>query len=213
MHINHKPIVTFVLCILTISISFYVAYQISGSIWGKSKITALANFGGLTLDGIKNFEVWRLVTSQFIHVHQKHMIYNVFSILFLGLIIERKVGPKYMLFVWFLAGSIGTVFSTQFSSPPWDVGTGASQAAFGLIGFSCVLVVSKIKYRYLLMIAIAFSLIPALYLDIKSVGYPKAGHSVSFVIGCLLAVHYFYRIKLQKCNLGTQNTKKKYMGD
>ena len=141
------------------------------------------------------------------------MIYNVLSILFLGLIIERKVGPKYMLSVWFLAGSIGTVFSTQFSTPPWDVGTGASQAAFSLIGFSCVLVVSKIKHGYLLVSAIVFSLIPALYLDIKSVGYPKAGHSLSFAIGCLLVAHYFYRIKLQKYNLGTLNTKKRDRGN
>lgn len=194
MHINHKPIITFILCILTVCVSLSVAYQISGSIVGKSKITELANFGGLTIHGIQNFEVWRLFSSQFIHVHQKHMIYNVLSILFLGILIEREVGPKYILAIWLLAGSLGTLCSTQFSTPPWNVGTGASQAAFGLVGFGFVLVMARIKYGYLMISAIAFAILPALYLDFKSVGYPKAGHLLSFIIGVSLAVYYYYRI-------------------
>ena len=201
MQINHKPFVTFIICIVTVCISFYVAYQISGSILGKSKITELANFGGLTTEGIKNFEVWRFISSQLIHVHQKHMIYNVLSILFLGIIIERTVGSKYMLAIWLFAGSIGTLFSTQFSTPPWNIGTGASQAAFGLAGFGLVLIISKIKRGYIVHCAMAFVLIPALYLDFKSVGYPKAGHSLSFTIGCCLAMYYFYSVKNQYSQL------------
>jgi len=195
MQINHKPVVTFLLCIATVCISFYVAYQISGSVLGKSRITELANLGGLTVEGLKSLEIWRLVSSQLIHVHQKHMIYNVLSILFLGIIIERAVGSKYMLIIWLFAGSIGTLFSTQFTPPPWNVGTGASQAAFGLAGFGLFLIFSKIQRGYIFLFAIAFALIPALYLDFKSVGYPKAGHSLSFVIGFGLAIFYFYNVK------------------
>jgi len=195
MQINHKPVVTFLICIVTVCVSFYVAYQISGSVLGKSRITELANFGGLTVEGLKSLEIWRLVSSQLIHVHQKHMIYNVLSILFLGIIIERAVGYKYMLIIWLFAGSIGTLFSTQFTPPPWNVGTGASQAAFGLAGFGLFLIFSKIQRGYIFLFAIAFALIPALYLDFKSVGYPKAGHSLSFVIGFGLAIFYFYNVK------------------
>jgi len=195
MQINHKPVVTFLICIITVCISFYVAYQISGSVLGKSKITELTNFGGLTVEGIKNLEIWKLISSQLIHVHQKHMIYNVLSILFLGIIIERTVGPKYMLIIWLFAGSIGTLFSTQFTPSPWNVGTGASQAVFGLAGFGLFLIFSKIQRGYMFLCAIGFALIPALYLDFKSVGYPKAGHSLSFVIGFGLAMYYFYNVK------------------
>jgi len=205
MQINHKPVVTFLICIITVCISFYVAYQISGSVFGKSKITELAHFGGLTVEGIKNLEIWRLISSQLIHVHQKHMIYNVLSILFLGIIIERTVGPKYMLIIWLFAGSIGTLFSTQFTPSPWNVGTGASQAVFGLAGFSLFLIFSKIQRGYMLLCAIAFALIPALYLDFKSVGYPKAGHSLSFVIGFGLAMYYFYNVKQKLVQLAQKS--------
>ncbi len=174
------------------SFSIYVAYQLTGTFLGKSRIIHLAEYGGLTIEGIKNFEIWRFFTSQLIHVHQKHMIYNVLSILILGIIVERKIGPKYTFAIWLLAGVSGTLFSTQFGSPPWNTGTGASQAAFGFAGFLVVLALKKADNLYLVLVALAFALIPSLYLDFKSVGYPKPGHALSFVIGFMLAL-YFYR--------------------
>jgi membrane associated rhomboid family serine protease len=169
----------------------YVAHQITGTFFGKSKIIYLADYGGLTLEGIKNFEIWRLFSSQLIHVHQKHMIYNVLSILVLGIILEIKVGHKYILAIWLLAGISGTFFSTQFGSPPWNIGTGASQAAFGFAGFLVVLALNKPDNFFLIVVALAFALIPSLYLDFKSVGYPKPGHILSFVIGFILAIQCY----------------------
>lgn len=205
MQKNYKPVVTILICIFTVSISLYVAYQISGSVFGKSKITELDNFGGLTIEGIKNFELWRLLSSQFIHVHQKHMIFNVLSILFLGTIIERVSGPRFMLAIWFFAGSLGTLLSTQFTPAPWNVGTGASQAAFGLAGFGLVLIVFNIQRGYMLIGAMAFSLIPALYLDFKSAGYPKPGHILSFAVGCGFAMYYFLQCKAERTSIATKS--------
>jgi len=166
-----------------------VAYQITGTVFGKSKIIYLAEYGGLTIEGIKDFEIWRFLTSQLIHVHQKHMMYNVLSILFLGIILEPKIGLRYTFAIWLLAGASGTLFSTQFGSPPWNTGTGASQAAFGLAGFGLVFMVKGKEYGYILLAALAFTLIPALYLDFKIVGYPKPGHTLSFVVGCGIATY------------------------
>jgi len=175
-------------------VSFYVAHQITGSIFGKSRIIHLANYGGLTIDGIKNFEIWRLLTSQLIHVHQKHMIYNVLSILIMGMIIERKIGYKYTFATWLLAGAVGTVFSTQFGSAPWNTGTGASQAAFGLAGFLFVLSLKRTENVYLILGALGFALFPSLYLDFSAVGYPKPGHALSFVIGVIIAIYYYKQL-------------------
>jgi len=207
MNPNHKPIFTLLICIITTGVSFYVAHQITGTFFGKSKIIHLADYGGLTIEGIKNVEVWRLFTSQLIHVHQKHMIYNVLSILFLGIILERKIGAKYIFAIWLLAGASGTLFSTQFGTPPWNTGTGASQAAFGFAGFLAVLAIKKSDHFYLIMFTLAFALIPSLYLDIKSVGYPKPGHTLSFAIGFILA---FYFYKLPPLNRSYQKIEQTY---
>jgi len=190
MRSNHKPIITLLICILTLCVSIYVAHQITGTFFGKARIIYLADYGGLTLKGIKDFEIWRLFTSQLIHVHQKHMIYNVLSILVLGIILEGKVGHKYIFAIWLLAGVSGTLFSTQFGVPPWNIGTGASQAVFGFAGFLVVLALKKPNNFYLILIALVFALIPSLYLDVKSVGYPKPGHSLSFVIGFIIAIYF-----------------------
>jgi membrane associated rhomboid family serine protease len=195
MNSNFKPIFTFIICTLTACVSLYGAFQITGSVFGKSQIIHLADYGGLTIKGLEELEVWRLLTSQLLHVHQKHMIYNVLSILFLGIVLERKVGSAYILFIWLLAGVAGTLFSTQFGSPPWNTGTGASQFALGLAGFGLVLVIRKIEHRYLLASALVFALVPALYLDLKAAGYPKPGHVLSFIIGCCMALYYLYNTK------------------
>lgn len=193
MNSSHKPLFTIAICILTVCVSFFVAYQISGSILGKSRIIYLADYGGLTVESIKEFEIWRFVTSQFVHVHQKHMMYNVLSIMFLGVLLERKIGFRFTLFIWLFAGATGTLFSTQFGSPPWNTGTGASQAALGFAGFALVFYTVKFRRDYILLGAILFAILPALYLDIKTAGYPKPGHSLSFVIGVALAVWYLYK--------------------
>lgn len=201
MSTNHTPFFTFTICILTVCISSYAAYQITGSVFGKSRIINLVNFGGLTTEAIDNFEVWRLLTSQMIHVHQKHMFYNVLSILFLGVLLERQIGFRYTLTIWVLAGGIGTLFSTQFGVPPWNTGTGASQAAFGLAGFSGILLTKKTTPRYLVLGALTFALVPALYLDFRSVGYPKPGHVLGFTLGVVIALFYFYRGKRKSLTL------------
>ena len=192
MNSNHKPIFSAVICVLTIAVSLYVAFQISGSLFGKSRIIYLAEYGGLTIEGLQNFELWRLITSQFVHVHQKHMLYNVLSIAFLCTLIERKVGFWYVLIIWFFAGSIGTFFTTQFGTAPWNTGTRASQAALGFAGFGLLLYLCRFKQDYLLLFCILFAIIPALYLDVKTAGYPKPGHTLSFVIGILMAAYFLF---------------------
>jgi membrane associated rhomboid family serine protease len=193
MNSNYKPFFTIAICILTVCVSFFVAYQISGSILGKSRIIYLADYGGLTVESIKEFEIWRFITSQFVHVHQKHMMYNVLSIMFLGVLLERKIGFRYTLSIWLFAGAIGTLFTTQFGSPPWNTGTGASQAALGFAGFALVFYTVKFRREYILLAAILFAILPALYLDLKTAGYPKPGHSLSFIIGSVIAVWYLYK--------------------
>ena len=192
MNPSHKPIFTIVICILTIAVSFFVALQVSGSIFGKSRIIYLADYGGLTIDGLKNMEIWRLVTSQFIHVHQKHMLYNVLSIGILCTLIERKMGYKYVLCIWLIAGSVGTFATTQFGNPPWNTGTGASQAVMGFTGFGLVLFLFKRRRDYLLLCALLFCILPAMYLDFVTAGYPKPGHTLSFILGCLMALYYLF---------------------
>lgn len=188
----HKPIFTLLICFLTLCTSFFVAFEVSGSILGKVRIIHLTEYGGLTLNSIASLEVWRFITAQLVHVYQKHMLFNVISMLMLGLLLEPRIGFRYTCLIWLMAGATGTLISTLSGTPPWNTGSGASQAIFGLAGFSLVLFVRKIDTRYQMFIGLAFTLIPALLLDFRAVGYPKLAHVISFFIGGLIAIYYCY---------------------
>ncbi|MCF2859168.1 rhomboid family intramembrane serine protease [Pseudoalteromonas sp. SMS1] len=203
MNKQHIPFFTFFLCAVTLCVSMLVALQITGTLLGKSRIIYLADYGGITWQSLKSMELWRFFTAQLIHVHQKHMLYNVLSILILGIILERQVGYKYMLSIWLVAGGFGTAFTTAFGSVPWNTGTGASQAALAYAGFSVIFLMTHRKTKYDLLGAALFAILPALYLDLKTAGYPKPAHALSFMLGAIIAWYYQCRVKLHSPVLGS----------
>ncbi|KZN39353.1 hypothetical protein N480_00560 [Pseudoalteromonas luteoviolacea S2607] len=194
---TYKPYFTFAICILTLCVSLFVALQVSGSFFGKSRIIYLADYGGITLQSIKDMELWRFLAAQLVHVHQKHMLYNVLSILLIGVILERYIGHKYMFAVWLIGGGVGTAFTTALGAAPWNTGTGASQAALAFAGFGLLFFATQRRSQYSLIIAILFAILPALYLDLKTAGYPKPTHILSFTIGVIIAAWYTWRPKLK----------------
>jgi membrane associated rhomboid family serine protease len=124
------------------------------------------------------------------------MLYNVVCWSVLGTIAERRAGHWYVLCAWLIAGGLGTLFSTFFDTPPWNLGTGASQAVLGLAGFETVLAV-KGRTQSLslsLKVVLALAITPAFLLDVISVGHPKPGHVLSFIVGALLAMSYLRRM-------------------
>jgi len=155
----------------------------------------LESYGGVTLGHLKNFEFWRLLTSQLIHVKQLHMLFNVLSIVVLGVFLERYIGFYRMLILWFISGAAGTVFSTFFVSPPWNLGTGASQAVMGISALGVVLIYQKIDISKGLKLSLLFAIVPALLLDLIFAHYPKPGHLLGFIVGYLISLYYLKEIK------------------
>lgn len=115
------------------------------------------------------------------------MLYNVVSLFILCILVERQLGSVKTFLIWFVAGSIGTVFSTFFVPAPWNLGTGASQAIFGLAACCVWMLYIKINTSRNLKIAIAFTMIPALSLDMIFAHYPKPGHLLSFCVGLMMS--------------------------
>lgn len=183
MRINTFPYATIFISSITFIYSSYVAFNISGSFFSNLNIQQLEAYGGFTWTHLKKFELWRLVASQLIHVKYMHMFYNAFSLFALGLLLEPYLRPTKFLLLWFVSGSLGTLVSTFFGTPPWNLGTGASQAVLGLAAFGLILSLKKMNTSKWLWAVLAFTLLPAFVLDFISVGYPKPGHLFSALIG------------------------------
>lgn len=144
MKITYIPYSTIFISAATLLYSMYVAFAVTGNLLGNVKIIQLEPYGGITFSHLSNFELWRLFASQLIHAKQIHMLYNVLSLALLGIFLERHIHTVKFFLLWFVSGSIGTLVSTLFVTPPWNLGTGASQAVLGIAAFGMVLSIKGI---------------------------------------------------------------------
>lgn len=73
---------------------------------------------------------WRFVTAIFLHGSVVHLFYNLFALLLFGFILERLIGSRRFLMVFFVSGLAANLFSVFF----YPSALGASGAIFGVIG-------------------------------------------------------------------------------
>jgi rhomboid protease GluP len=150
----------------------------------------LRSYGGITFEDIRNLELWRVVTAQLIHAKQAHMLLNAFCLFLLGILVESKLGGLRTFWIWLIAGDIATAISPILVEPPWNVGTGASQATFALAGCATVLALFGVLDRKRAWTLIAIVALPGFALDLLYGGYPKPGHLVGFVLGMIFGGFY-----------------------
>ncbi|MBE3577547.1 MAG: rhomboid family intramembrane serine protease [Limnochordales bacterium] len=95
--------------------------------------------GRLTLLGVKygpsiyNGQYHRLLTAIFLHSGIFHLLFNSYSLYYLGLPLETMLGKRRFCLLYFLGGLTGNVLSLRFA--PLVPSLGASSAIFGLLGY------------------------------------------------------------------------------
>lgn len=103
-------------------------------------------------------EIWRWVSSLFLHVSSTHLFFNMLGLYFFGRALEEKVPSQWFLAIYFVSGLLGNfVFLFTSSSPV----VGASGAMFGVMGAAMLLNPIKKVHIYvfplpLAVVAIAF---------------------------------------------------------
>lgn len=84
----------------------------------------------LLLDSSAYSQVWRFVTSIFLHGDIMHIAYNLFALISFGSILEKLIGSNKFLLVFLVTGILANIISVNF----YDSSLGASGAIFGVIG-------------------------------------------------------------------------------
>jgi rhomboid protease GluP len=187
---SHRiPWLTLLLCAATAAMSVSTAIELSGTWLGRVRIVELEHYG-LRWEYLREFELWRLVTAQLIHVKQPHMVSDVFCLLLVGTAVERHVGALRLLVLWLIGGSMAMLFSTLLYPPPWNLGTGASQAIMAIAGAGIWLARSGIDRSRFLVWSVAFAIGLALTLDLIFAHYPKPGHVAGVLFGVLIASRF-----------------------
>jgi len=82
---------------------------------------------------VYDLELWRLVTSMFLHGDALHLFSNMVSLLIFGSYIELSFSKFKFVLIYFVSGFLGSLF-TVFLLPLNTISLGASGAVFGLIG-------------------------------------------------------------------------------
>ena len=91
---------------------------------------------------IEDLELWRLITSMFLHADAIHLFSNMFALLIFGAAIENNF-PRYQyLIIYFISGLIGNLVSLVLL-PLYAISLGASGAIFGLIGAAFIFFVRE----------------------------------------------------------------------
>ncbi len=168
------PTVTYVLIAVNVLI-YFGASQGSGA------------YRDFALDGpdVANGDIWRLLTSGFLHYGIFHLLTNMYALYWLGQMIEPAVGNVRFAALYFaslLAGSFGALVVS-----PHALTAGASGAIFGLLGAAIVMARSR---GINLM---ASGLLPILFINLAITFFPGAnisigGHIGGFIGGGLVAL-------------------------
>lgn len=109
--------------------------------------------------GLLGFELWRIVTFQFLHADFGHLFGNMLGIFFFGRLLERWWGSGAYLGYYLLCGVAGALFLTLLIYVPWllpedVVGTyllGASAGVFGVLIGVAILNPEGIVYLFFVL--------------------------------------------------------------
>ena len=108
----------------------------------KNQISELFFWGFFSVEqAFNSFQIWRVLTFQFLHADMPHLIFNMIGIFFFGQHIERWMGSRIFTFYYLLCGIAGALFYTGLvlltnffgDLAPYIPMVGASAGIFGIL--------------------------------------------------------------------------------
>ena len=173
-----KPVITTL--IILINILVFIAMYLFGN--GSTDVATLLKFGANLGELVRAGQLYRLVTSAFLHISIVHLLVNCYSLYVIGPQLESFLGKWKYLAVYLLSAIAGSLLSISFGSS-LKVSAGASGAIFGLLGS---LVYFGYHYRVYLGTVLRSQIIPIIILNLL-VGFMSAGIDNAAHIGGLIA--------------------------
>lgn len=157
-----KPIMTYIL--IFINILVFLLMYILGK--GSTNAQTLVDFGGLVPGYVNGthgiYEIYRFITSIFLHNGIIHLVFNMYALYILGPQLESFFGKCKFTIIYLVSGIAGNLLSLLFLTNN-TVSVGASGAIFGLMG---ALLYFGYHYRVYLGTVIKSQIIPIIILNL-----------------------------------------------
>lgn len=175
-----KPVITYALMAINITIFLYLLiFDTTGNI---------TNMFVNNYEKVQAGEIYRLITAMFMHGGIIHLLFNMYALYTLGPQVERYYGSKRFIFIYFLSGIMGSIFSCLFLKSGAS-SLGSSTAIFGLLGS-----ITYFTYYYRATIQgflngpIVPALITNLIVGLMFTNVGIMGHIGGFIGGLLVAM-------------------------
>lgn len=171
-------------CLVAVNVIVFLICTFAGDL--------LYNKGAFSVAQImEDQSYYRIITSMFLHADIQHLFNNMIILYFVGEIVEKKIGHIPYVFVYFLSGIAGNIFSAAYEllSGEYYSSIGASGAVFGVEGALLYLVIiNHGKMEYLTAGRLVFAILFSLYSGFTSTGVNNAAHIGGLLIGFAAAV-------------------------
>lgn len=175
-------------------LAFTLAWMVGGSPdnadWTKTLLRLGALFNPLTLDR----EWYRIFTHLFLHGGMIHLAVNMCALFIAGYDLERRVGTKKILFVYFVSGLAAALNGLYWNL--FSVGVGASGAICGLLGFGLVLNIYASGKKGISMVILFINFIVFAAFNLAMADAMHADYSAQFggiITGILIGFFSFAR--------------------
>ena len=160
------------LCIVVFALTYILGK-------GSEDPITLVMFGANYAPLVKSGQVWRLVTSMFLHAGFLHLAINMYALYMLGSQVENYIGKLKFTGIYLVSGIIGSLMSVLFTN---NISVGASGAIFGLAG---ALLYFGLHFRLYLSNALKNQILPIVIINL-ALGFLIPGIDVAAHIGGLI---------------------------
>ncbi|AWB90770.1 rhomboid family intramembrane serine protease [Aeromicrobium chenweiae] len=132
-------------------------------------------------------EIYRLLTSTFLHAGILHLLFNMYALYLFGPFVERAIGTVRFVVAYLTMAIVGSVF-VYLLAAPGTVTIGASGAVFGLFGMAMMLLLKAKQDITTLLVLLAINA----FISVAGSNISWQGHLGGFVAGVVLGAVVAY---------------------
>ncbi|MCR5609269.1 MAG: rhomboid family intramembrane serine protease [Lachnospiraceae bacterium] len=141
---------------------------------------------------IKEGQIYRLFTAMFLHADFNHILSNMITLVAIGMFLEKSIGKKRVLFIYFSSGIIAGLVSLSYNNimgRPDSTSIGASGAIFGLVGgMAAVMIIGRKQFGDVGLKRLLVYCLLTIYSGMNSEGIDNAAHVGGFFAGLIITM-------------------------
>jgi rhomboid protease GluP len=150
--------------------------------------SAMIALGAIVPGLLQRGELWRLITSMFLHGGWLHWLANSWALYQLGTLYEVLFGSKRFAFIYFATGIIAGIASSLYNHGP---AVGASGAVFGIMGAFIFSIRRSPLYRHQpwtksLIVQLVFWIVVNISIGLRLPFIDNTAHVGGLIAGLLL---------------------------